>query len=102
MTGGGAGNVVSFAKEHVKRTDATFDVGMIDEDVVAFEMNNLCGIAPQTLQQGGRETFAWDAQMLKLVRFDQPTGAVVLKNQPVAPHDIVPRCVLRKIETIFD
>src|SRR6266404_2826387 len=40
--------------------------------------------------------------MLELVRFDQPSGAIMFKNEAVAPHDVSARVLLWIIEVVFN
>ena len=56
----------------------------------------------QIRQQGRLEAIARDAQMLKLMRLDQPPGAVMLENHPIATHHIRAIDVLRRIEPVAD
>src|SRR5207248_7896849 len=40
--------------------------------------------------------------MLELMGFDQPPGAIMFKNEAIAPHDISTRVLLRIFEVVFD
>src|SRR5512133_3250490 len=40
--------------------------------------------------------------MLELVRFDQPSGAIVFKNEAIPAHDVSARVLLWIIEPVFN
>ena len=40
--------------------------------------------------------------MLELMGFDQPPGAIMVKNEAIAPHDVSARALLRIVEVVFD
>ena len=60
---------IGFGEENVKRTNATLDVSMSDDDIVAFQPHCLSSCAEQIFQKGRLESVRWNAEMLKLVRF---------------------------------
>ena len=60
---------IGFGEENVKRTNATLDVNMSDNDIVAFQPHGLSGRAEQIFQKGWFESVPWNAEMLELVRF---------------------------------
>src|SRR4029077_3012730 len=60
---------MGFCEENVKRTKATFDVSMSDDDIVAFQPHSLSGRAEQIFQEGRLESVPSQAEMLELVRF---------------------------------
>src|SRR6476660_4064671 len=40
--------------------------------------------------------------MLELVRFDQPSGAIMFKNEAIPAHDVSARVLLWIIEAVFN
>src|SRR6266487_157901 len=60
---------IGFGEENVKRTNATFDVSIADNDIVAFQPHRLTGRAEQIFQEGRLESVASHAKVLELVRF---------------------------------
>src|SRR5204862_6071150 len=86
---------IGVGEEKVKRTNATLDVSMSDDDIVAFQPHRLSGRAEQIFQKGWLETVPWDAEMLELVRFYQTSGTIVLEDQLVTAHHLVWSGILR-------
>src|SRR5437899_8162445 len=93
---------IGFREENVKRTNATLDVSMSDDEIVAFQPRGLSGRAEQIFQEGRLESVPWDAEMLELVRFHQTSGTIVLEDQLVTAHHLVWSGILGKIESILD
>src|SRR5207302_4481852 len=61
---------IGFGEENVKRTNATLNVNMSDDDIVAFQPHRLSGRAEQIFQKGRLESVPWDAEVLELLRFN--------------------------------
>src|SRR4029077_18238821 len=93
---------IGFGEENVKRTNATLDVSMSDDDIVAFQPHRISGSAEQIFQEGGLESVPWDAEVLELVSFHSTSGAIVLEDQLVTAHHLVWSGILRRIESILD
>src|SRR5437899_10226789 len=60
---------IGFVEENVKWTNATLDVSMSDDDIVAFQPHRLSGRAEQIFQDGRLESIPWDAEVLGPLRF---------------------------------
>ena len=56
----------------------------------------------QFIQQRRIESLLRDAQMLKLVRLDQTSRAIVFEDESIAPPHIAACGIFRKIKSIFD
>src|SRR5207248_11363559 len=82
--------------------NAPLDVGMSDDDIVAFQPHHFSGRADQIFQEGRLESVSWDAEVLELVRFHQTSGTIVLEDQLVTAHHLVWSGILGKIESILD
>src|SRR4029077_14849755 len=93
---------IGFGEENVKRTNATLNVNMSDDDIVAFQPDGLFGRAEQIFQERWLESVPWDAEVLELVRFHQTSGTIVLEDQLVTAHHLVWSGILGKIESILD
>src|SRR5215468_4078984 len=90
----------ALAKEEIQRPNPSLYIGVVDDDIITLDSHDTGGIPQQLLQQCRIKSIPRNAQVLEFMRLDQSSGAIVLENKFVAPHDILAIAILGLIEVI--
>ena len=75
---------------------------MPNDDVVPVQPHRGGGVPLQFLDQTGVEPMTRNAQVLKLVGFNEASGAIVFEHEFVSTHDVGALALFRCVEMVAD